>query len=389
MFRPSTQHPKSGMKMTSVTMAPHAAEKHVSVQPHIFFAAPIWKPRNHVRVIRDVRHSTGPVVLEGTPVPVSAIMPFFGGDVAWSELPIIGKPRFRLRIDAGSELAMSGMTSEVASARLSMQCLIAYDEDTASVHFRPERVAYNRAVLAIYCREHHPDVPLAIRRDVDRKLFELRYADVSHDEMTAEAGGSVHLDYNYAFNGMALMKPIMAAYVKPDSGADEDKRLRNGVLAKHVADFYLRFGHSPVYRYPIYLQMIYALLDASPEERRSLYGWFIGGSEQVTLAGLYRNGFWIGTGKYEPLPAARIFESCMTALHGLGLIEILHHEEEVRLSRNAVEMMDCFHKANRDPDIVSRFATPGTWNIPLAQTDRIDSCLARFFRKFKANNGRR
>ncbi len=375
--------------MTSATLAQRAADKHALEFPHLFFSAPFWKDWDHVRCIRDVRDECGTVVLAERPIPIREIMPFYGRDVAWTDLPVIGAPRFRLRIDPTSELAAEGLTTAVANARLATQQLIAYDENTQAARCRPAQTAYNRAVFGFFCRENFPDKQIAIRRAGKRNLFERSYPGTRHEELVAEAGGTVHLEYNYAFNGMALLKPIMAAYMKPNVGADEDSRLRKGWLSRHVADFYLRFGHSPIYRYPMYLQFMFALLDAAAEERRALYGWFIDASVKVSLSGVYRDGSWLGSGKYAPFPAGQTFESCMTALHGLGLIEILHAEKEVRLSSNAIEMLACFHKANRDPDIISRFATAGSADIPVSETDRIDSCLTRFFRKFKANNGGR
>ncbi|NTF18028.1 hypothetical protein G6L37_06395 [Agrobacterium rubi] len=375
--------------MKTVSASQHAAESHALNPDHLFFSAPFWKGWNHDRTVRDVRDECGPVRLTDQPIPLRMIYLQFARDAAWTDLPVVTSPRLNLRIDPASDIAKTGLTTEDAKARLAKQKVIAYDENTRYSRSGLPSPAYSRASFGMYCRSNFPDKPLVIRAHGKSAPMTHKYADITSEELISTAGGSVHLNWVYALNGALLMKPIMAEFVRPRSHGEDSVFKDEHILSRHVANFFLTFGHFPLYRHPLNLQIMFAVRDAVAEERRALYAWFNESSSvRLSLAGVYHDGTWIGSGKYQPLTVRREFENCMVALDGLGLIEADHSSKEVRLSSNALQMLARFHKANRDPDIISRFVTSGDRDISIGQTERIDDCLGRFFRKFKSFSGR-
>lgn len=375
--------------MTSVDTAPHAADKHALENPQLFFSPPHWLGNGRERVVRDIRDPEGPLVIERMPIPTFNITRYFGNSGAsWTNFPIMAHPRYRLR--PYSETVEMFGSSEVIADRLLGQPLLCYDERTKLSRYAPHEVALHRAKFALFCREHYPLLPLAIRSGNSKALTEHSFRETTWQEMAQEAGGTERFEYNYAFNGAVLMKPVMEKYLRPISVPIRDNEHPRGMRSKgafeHISKFYQTFGHAPLWRVPLHLQILFAILDASVDDRRSVYLYLAESHHAVTVGSLYKDGYWLGSGKYAPLKATSIFDHCLAACYALGLLEILPVEREVCLTSNGREMMSRFHKANRDPDIVSRFVAKGSGNIPYTEAERIDACLLCFFKKFKALN---
>lgn len=136
---------------------------------------------------------------------------------------------------------------------------------------------------------------------------------------------------------------------------------------------------------PLALQVLFALGTASAEDAREAYGIaanFQDSSNGYSLSEKLRDGQWVGTGKYQPMPtSSTAISNYILTFVALGFAEL--KEGSVSLTNAGHRFLTAFHKTSCDPDATLRFASPETGMMDSSAEEGIEEWLLRFFRKMK------
>jgi hypothetical protein len=331
-------------------------------------------------------------------VSIGMISPELLRGQKWSDYPVIRPPSFVMpQTYLGLERSRNraGDSCELTRAdlidTLKNQAYFLYDESPHNYSMAKWRLN-NRYFVARVHQDLCPDKPIYARL-----LGSKTYKSVTRDELLGISAGWHHFRHNYKVNftaiGFKALDHLLKRYYPvPKILIEDTMPYAQRLKLENTKNVQLGYQerHYTFLSEPLGLQTLFALKASNDDERSLLHSFFkqpyppqAEDGVAMTFGKHVVGGMWIGTGKY---PAhLNLQEEIGWIIHdaaALGLVD-MESERQVRLTPAGEAFLDIMHTDNYDPDAFMRFIDVNTLTMPVAEIERIDAWLSRFFRKMK------